>query len=86
LLVIDPVFFRELLIIDTLDSCAGNKARALPANGTTVCNWKYSEVHPSIHPFIHSFIHRYLTEIIAYAESFRDGQLLLQQENYQALV
>ena len=36
--------------------------------------------------FIHSFIHRYLTEIIAYAESFRDGQLLLQHDNYQVLV
>jgi len=35
--------------------------------------------------FIHSFI-RYLTEIIAYAERFQDGQLLLQHDNYPVLV
>jgi len=35
---------------------------------------------------IPSFIHRYLTELIAYAESFQDGQLLLQHDNYQVLV
>ena len=37
------------------------------------------------HSFIHSFI-RYLTEIIAYAERFQDGQLLLQHDNYPVLV
>jgi len=48
-----------------------------------------ASIHPSIHSFIHSSIHsfiRYLTEIIAYAERFQDGQLLLQHDNYQALV
>jgi len=39
-----------------------------------------------IHSFIHSFIHRYLTEIIAYAERFQDGELLLQHDNYPVLV